>query len=186
LGGSKLLDVKIEKLTSRSFAPFGTVVGPDVIKPQIANSEFTFWNNIDDIRVGKGTAQLAWLNLKKANSYTCDTMERHKRSSTTIVPMIGSAVILFSLSDERSLPDPNSIKAFYFDGSVAANMNPGVWFWNRYPLFGQASLLFILEKSFHINDVEMVDLRQTLQVTLRLVLEGLEQSERGNERTTED
>jgi ureidoglycolate hydrolase len=171
LGKSNLLDVKVERLSSESFAPFGTVVGPDVIKPHLSNSDFTFWNNIDEIRVGNGTGQLAWLTLKRAKSFTCSTMERHNRSSTTIIPMTGSAAILFSLSDERSMPDLKSIRALHFDGTRAANMKPGVWFWNRYPLFGQASFLFILEKSFHLNDVEMIDLQQTLQVTLRLVLE---------------
>ncbi len=165
------MEVRIEKLTTKSFSRFGTVVGPDVVAPHISNPIFCFWNNIDKIHVGHGTPQLAWLTLKKTNSFACDTLERHNKSTTTIIPMTGRSVIVFCLSDRRSLPDLRSLKAFYFDGSLAANLNPGVWFWNRYPLFGSASFLFILEKSVHINDVEMIDLKKRLHLILRLVLE---------------
>lgn len=164
-----MVSIRVDSLDSRTFEPFGTVLESGRVRPYYSEPGLDFWYGIDEIQTEKGNSQLSWLDIKEQRPFLCSQMEYHNNCSTTIIPMKGKSIILFGLSKEscvdKSLPDPDTFKAFRFDGTRGVNLKPGVWFWNRYPLTPSASYIFILGKDFN---TDIIDLKQKLGITIKL------------------
>jgi ureidoglycolate hydrolase len=163
------VSIKISNLVQSEFGPFGKVLGPIDSKPYYSENGLEFWHGIDKIIVKEGKAQLSWLEIKGPRPFFCREMERHNNCSTTIIQMEGRSVVLFGQSQKnksnKTLPNPDTIKAFLFDGTRGVNLKPGTWFWNRYPLTKNTSYIFILGKDF---DTEIVDLEEELGIIIDL------------------
>lgn len=170
-------EIKVSKLERKSFSPYGTIISKPDSKPYMSNVEFDFWLGIDDIIVKDEIPQINWFTIKSNPSFICSKFERHVNFTTTIIPVIGQCIMVFSLSKgnkkrESILPEINSIKAFYFDGTKGVNLKPGTLFWNRYPLTTEASFIVILKKDFIFNkkDTDIIDLKENFDINIKLVL----------------
>jgi len=170
----KKLEIKVENLSDKSFEPYGAVIEPKASKPTFSNSDLNLWFGIDDIKLNSGVAQICWLEVKSRRPFVCDKLECHMNCSETIIPMSGQSIIVVGLFKGKpgydSLPDINSIEAFFIDGTKGVNLKPGVWHWLPYPLSGKAHFALVLKKGTPEEDLRIVDLNKELSMSIKLVL----------------
>ena len=162
-------------LNNKSFAPYGTIIGPQDSKPSVSNSKLDFWLGTDEIKLNNGIGQICWLEVKYQHSFICDSLECHMNSSEALIPMLGQSIIVVGLSevksDSGSLPDVKSIKAFFIDGTNGVNFKPGVWHWLPYPLSKRAHFALVFKKGTPDEDLWIIDLSKELDLSIKLVLE---------------
>ncbi len=164
------MKVKIEMLESKSFEPYGDVIGPQKSKPAIAADIIDFWPGISDIKPSADVIQMNWLELKKPRPFICESMERHILTTEAIIPVSGQSIILFGLSEDmsdiNSPIDYKSLKAFIIDGTKAFNIKKGVWHDLPFLLTEKAECIVIFEKQTHEKDLETVQLKEKIELAL--------------------
>jgi len=169
------IEVKVKSLSSKSFAPYGTIIGSKESKPTFSNSELDLWFGIDDIKLNSGIAQICWLEVKSRRPFICDKLECHMNCSETLIPMSGQSILVVGLSKGKpsydSLPDVKSIEAFFIDGTKGVNLKPEVWHWLPYPLSERANFALVLKKDTPEEDLRIIDLNKELDLSITLVLE---------------
>jgi len=83
-------------------------------------------------------------------------------------------VVVAALPDNNSvssnLPDINSIKAFFVDGSKGFNFKPKVWHWLPYPLSTRASFILLFKKGTPEEDLQVVNLNEEFGVSIKIIL----------------
>ena len=80
-----MVNIKPGFLNSKSFKPFGMVLGPGEIEPYYTEPGLDFWHGIDRIQAEKGEGQLSWLDIRGPRPFECNEMERHSNCTTTII-----------------------------------------------------------------------------------------------------
>ncbi len=170
----KKIEVKVKSLSHKSFAPYGTIIGPKDSKPTFSNSELNLWFGIDEIRLSNGIGQICWLEVKTKRPFICNKLECHMNCSETLIPMSGQSILVVGLPGGGAggaLPDVKSIEAFFIDGARGVNLKPRVWHWLPYPLSGKTHFALILKKGTPEEDLQVVDLNKELGLSIKLVLE---------------
>ena len=168
----KIINIKVKDLSQKTFSSYGTVLRPKIDKPTYSNNEFDLWLGIDNI-VSVNNAQISWLSLKTKRELTCNKLERHMKSSESIIPMQGRSIIIVGISKKSSykdLVDFESISAFHMDGSSGVNLSPGVWHWIPYPLTNYANFLLILGEDIDKNDLEIINLEERFGLKFKIDL----------------
>ena len=168
------LEIEVKNLSDKYFAPYGAVIESKDSKPTFSNSDLNLWFGIDDIKLNSGVAQICWLEVKTRRPFVCDKLECHMNCSETIIPMLGQSILIVGLPeigpDSSNLPDIESIKAFFIDGTKGVNLKQGVWHWLPYPLSAEAHFALVLKKGTPEEDLQVVDLNKELGMTIKLVL----------------
>ena len=163
------MNVKVQMLDSKSFAPYGDVIGPQSRKPAISAPVIEFWPGVSDIKLTSDIAQLHWLEIKP-RPFVSESFERHTQTSEGLFPMKGQSIIVFALSEDmddvKSPIDYSTIKAFILDGTKAINLKKGVWHDLPFLLTEKADFIVLFEKETHEKDLEIVELREKVELIL--------------------
>ena len=95
-------------------------------------------------------------------------------SVEVLIPVGGQSIALFALSKDDAASsagiDLDSIKAFILDGTVGMNIKEKVWHWLPYSLSEKAYFAVVLRNKTHKEDLEIVDLKKTLDLSISLAL----------------
>ncbi len=161
------MKVKVQMLDSRSFAPYGDVIGPQDSKPAISEPVIKFWPGVSDIELTSNIAQLHWLEIKP-RPFKSESFERHIKTSEGLFPMTGQSIVVFALSEDmddvNSPIDYSTIKAFILVGTKAVNLKKGVWHDLPFLLTEKADFIVLFEKETHEKDLEIVKLKEQIEL----------------------
>jgi ureidoglycolate lyase len=191
----------VQRLTPKAFEPYGEVIGPSetppVTMPEIlAGGTAHFGRHAGTPPVGFGTDDLNILHLwdprvtfalggeppgirymvVHARPLHFHIMERHLVGSQTFIPIGGRPAVFAvappaNLDQQEAIPDPNTVEAFYLDGSCAVNIRPGTWHWTPIPARAEdVPFVTLTRAKVRLDDMWMVDLAQQLGVTFELIL----------------
>jgi len=164
------MKVKVQMLNSKSFAPYGDVIGPQTGKPAISEPVIDFWPGISDIKLTSDVAQLHWLEIKQPRPFLSESLERHITTTEGLIPMGGQSVVVFALSE--NMDDINSeinystVSAFIIDGTKAINLKKGVWHDLPFILTEKANFIVLFEKETHTKDLQIVELKEKVELIL--------------------
>ncbi len=165
-----MFEIKAIELNQDDFEPYGEVIGPQKTKPAISEPVIDFWPGVSDLTAADDNYQLNWLEVKGIREFVSEQMERHTQSSEALIPVQGSSIVVFGLSENMGDPDSpidySTVKAFIFDGSKSINIRKGVWHALPFPLSSKSSFIVIFQKDSHKSDMEIVDLDQKINVKL--------------------
>jgi ureidoglycolate lyase len=168
------MKIKAGMLNGKSFKPYGEIIGRPETKPEISNPEIDVWPDISNIGSFNGKGQFYWLDMKVSRPFFCDSLEKHKDSEEVLIPFEGQSIIIFGLSKGNICKsedlDPDTVKAFIFDGSVGVKLNKGVWHWIPFPISKSTSFAIILKKDSHKNDLLIKDFKEAEGITFELEL----------------
>ena len=168
------MKIKVQTLDGKSFMPFGDLIGRPETKPEISTPEIDVWPDISNIESYNGKGQFYWLDMKIPRPFICDSFEKHKNSEEVLIPIEGQSIVVFGLSEdsicENEDLDPDTVKAFIFDGSMGVKIKKGVWHWIPFPLSKSASFALILKKESHKDDLLIKDFKKTEGLTIELEL----------------
>lgn len=170
----EIMEIKVQTLNKKAFEPFGDIIGKQDDKPTLSDDDFAYWPGLSDIQLTNNIGQLSVLELKRPRPFVCEKLECHLYCSEAIIPLEGQSIGIFGLSKNSNEDDfqidLNSIKAFIFDGTKGVNIKKGVWHWLPYPLSEKVYLVVILAKETHNNDLQIVDLREKYNLSIKLNL----------------
>jgi len=167
----KLIEVKVEEMSRESFKSYGDVIDMPDTKPDCSDDKLDLWCGISEVKIDQGTSQFCWLNVKSRRPFTCNNFECHKNTSEAMIPVSGQSIVLVANNSASNLPDRNTIKAFYVDGSKGFNFKPSVWHWLPYPLSKQASFILVFKKGTPDEDLHVVDLKEKLDLSIKVILQ---------------
>jgi len=169
------VSVRVLRPTRDNFKPFGTLIELPNTKPSVSVSGvLDYWDQVVNLNVSNGHAELGFL-ATRFRPFEFNTMERHSKSDETFIPLEGKACIfaLAPASDPANpdqLPDPSQIAAFILDGSVAVNLDAGVWHWAPFPLAESMNFVLVLRKGTVEEDIDLHDFTKELGVKFKISL----------------
>jgi ureidoglycolate hydrolase len=171
-------EIKVKKLSKESFSRFGEVIGMQDSNPFISNNVIKFWPCESLADVGNGVSQFAWLEVKAdqglKNEFYCESLDRHLTSSEANIPINGESIIIVALQekidDTNSSVNINSIEAFIVNENRAINIKRGVWHSRPFAISGLATFVVIFEKEVHKKDMITVNLKDNINVLLKVLI----------------
>lgn len=148
----------VEPATRETFGPYGVLVGVDDTvgsrTGQFYGDKVELWSpggfvsdeqtRLSVARIHARAPQVIW-------------MERHFKHTQTFLPLGGSAfVAVLGAPTDTNQPDPDTVRAFYFDGSAGAQLHLGTWHEFPFPANDSADVVVIIRKETQEN-LEVVE-----------------------------
>jgi len=175
MADTKVIELKVERLTVKAFASYGEIIGRTDSKPAVDNDDMSFSPGISNLELAHKGGMFSLLDIKRPRPFICENLERHINCTEALIPLEGQSICVVALSkdmkDPKSVVDLNSAKAFFMDGTLAVNLKIGAWHWLPYPISQKASFVVVFEKDTHKEDIEIIDLKKDHGISLKLVLE---------------
>ena len=180
-----------EKLTEKSFANYGDVLGPngnsidnkDFLKLGYANMS----DKVPDERIGKFDVLDYWGQIAnisqepmrfgflrpKKRPFEVSWLERHVKGTQTFIPLEGKkSIITVGIANENdnpeALPDLSSVKAFILDGDKGVNLYPGTWHWTPFPINSKCDFIILVRTNVKDDDLNFVDLERRLNTRIKI------------------
>ena len=180
-----------EKLTEKSFANYGDVLGPngnsidnkDFLKLGYANMS----DKVPDERIGKFDVLDYWGQIAnisqepmrfgflrpKKRPFEVSWLERHVKGTQTFIPLEGKkSIITVGKANENAnpeaLPDLSSVKAFILDGDKGVNLYPGTWHWTPFPINSKCDFIILVRTNVKDDDLNFVDLERRLNTRIKI------------------
>jgi len=151
----KIIRVPVRALTSDEFAPYGAVINR---------------RGSIELNLSGGTASLTGATAERRD-LRFEFMARHQRTVQVFSPLVGSqSIIAVAAPNERSVPDIETIKAFYVDGRWPYALHRGTWHTPPFPVGEWASYLVIDRTGTLDDDYELADLRAAAGASFEIEL----------------
>ena len=123
---ARVTPLTVEPLTEAAFRPFGEIIGERPSAPDFRGEKGTLGWSID-WRGGRAKISYLrtlyhWLGFRK--------LERHLKLTQAFIPMGGAAAVLAVAAptdprNREAVPGPESVRAFFLDGSSRVRAPPG-------------------------------------------------------------
>ncbi len=145
--------LKVEPVTHEAFAPYGVLVGVD---ETVGSRTGQFYGDKVELWAPGGFVSDEQTRLSVARIHARPPqviwMERHFKHTQTFIPLGGSAfVAVLGAPTSTNQPDPDTVRAFYFDGTCGAQLNLGTWHEFPFPANEVAEVVVIIRKETQEN-----------------------------------
>lgn len=154
----RLIDLDVQPLTPEAFAPYGTVLGKGPGAPlhvDLGEFEVDAWIH-DTMDVSGGLVELQVFTIA-VRRMEFSFLERHVLETQAFMP-IGGVPCVFPVAAPTGgdgpdhCPEPDTVRAFLFDGSAGIRLHKGTWHWIPFPL-GQTAAFLNLTRAGKFADV---------------------------------
>lgn len=145
--------VKVQKLTSEAFAPFGIVI---TTEGSVYSGEPGMYRWYEKQAQVDG-AETVSVNLLTAveRDFVCKKFEAHSRTTETLLPLTGGMIV-------AGLPvgpfDASRLQAFYVPVGKGVCWMPGSWHYAPYPIGGDATCAVIFRHGTGADDAVFMEL----------------------------
>lgn len=155
----ELRTLKVEAATRENFAPYGVLIAPDDnVTPRTSDfygDKVQLWapggfvsddqTRISVARIHARAPEVIW-------------MERHFKHTQSFLPLGGRPFIaVLGAPTDTHCPDPETVRAFYFDGSAGAQLHLGTWHEFPFPAEDLVEVAIIIRKETQDNLEEKED-----------------------------
>jgi len=152
-GEQSFRDVPVEPVTREAFAPYGVLVGVD---ETVGSRTGQFYGDKVELWAPGGFVSDEQTVLSVARIHPRPPkvlwMERHFKHTQTFIPLHGSAfVAVLGAPTGTQQPDPGTVRAFLFDGTVGAQLHIGTWHEFPFPAQEVAEMVVILRRETQAN-----------------------------------
>lgn len=149
--------IKVEKLTDKGFASFGSVLTTEGRKSGGQEGMFKWYEK----QASVDGAEIVSINLLTAieREYVCKKFEAHKRTTETILPLTGGLIVAGIPAGEVK---PERLHAFYVPVGMGICWAPGAWHYAPYPIGGDATCAIIFRHGTGGDDVEFAELPEEM------------------------
>ena len=159
----------VQDLQAETFAPYGTVLDPELAAPKICEEFFTFWDALAEMQI-EGKTTVALLEVV-ARSPEFSNLERHARTEEVFIALDGSVIFpVGAPSPGAALPDPATVKAFRLPAGKGVLLRKGCWHWIPFPLHARARLLVIFRAGTPDEDLDIQDLQAAKGILFRIAV----------------
>lgn len=150
--------LKVEPATHENFAPYGVLVGAN---PNTKPRNSDFYGDKVELWAPGGFISDEQTRLTVARIHARDHkviwMERHFKHTQTFIPLGGAGFIaVLGAATDNHQPDPDTVRAFYFDGSTGVQLHLGTW--HEFPFPAQESLdVVIIIRAETLANLEVIE-----------------------------
>lgn len=150
--------VRIELLSDQAFAPFGQIVGAGTQPPTPQGSGISEAWTVDFHTEGTPRVQITRAPFQ---GYVFSKLERHFTHTKVAVPLAGSPAVVAVARptdpvDRGSIPDPEEVRAFLFDGTKGYILKKATWHSvDRYPLYPPATIFVVFGDHETATDLKL-------------------------------
>ena len=121
--------IKVEPVTRERFAKYGVLVGVD---ENASSRKSSFYDDSVELWAPGGFISDDQTRLSVARIHVRPPkvmwMERHFKHTQTFIPLGGSQfVAVLGAPTDTNQPDPDTVRAFHFDGTCGAQLHLGTW-----------------------------------------------------------
>ena len=153
-----MTSVQLQRATTDSFSPYGTVVRLPEAAPTAATSQFSFWSEIAHYHI-VGETEIGLCKVHQQPSNRVTWVERHVRTPEILVPF--DSAIMLPVAGGVSA---ETVEAFRIEVGEAVVINTGVWHSACHPTgAGSATYFVIFRRGTPRDDVAKVE---TLDVAI--------------------
>ena len=150
-----IVEVRMERLTAEAFAPYGQLIAAGEAHADYARPLLDVWHL--DYRAD-APARIQIMRYHE-QPMTFHRLERHVRVTEGRIPLDGARAVLAVAGATggapESMPDPNSVRAFRFDGSCGILFAPGTWHsLDCFPLGSSTADFVLLSDEATENEIE--------------------------------
>ncbi|QUT06802.1 ureidoglycolate lyase [Sphingobium phenoxybenzoativorans] len=146
-------NLKVEPATREAFAPYGVLVGVD---ETVGSRTGQFYGDKVELWAPGGfvSDEQTRLSVARIHARAPEVvwMERHFKHTQTFLPLGSSAFIaVLGAPTATNQPDPDTVRAFYFDGSCGAQLHLGTWHEFPFPAGEAADVVIIIRAETQEN-----------------------------------
>lgn len=146
-------NLTVEPVTRETFAAYGVLVG---VNEDVHSRTGEFYGDRVELWAPGGfvSDEQTVLSVARVHPRPPEVvwMERHFKHTQTFIPLHGSAFIaVLGAPTDTPHPDPETVRAFYFDGSCGAQLHIGTWHEFPFAAGTRAELVVILRKETQAN-----------------------------------
>jgi ureidoglycolate lyase len=146
-------NLQVEPATRETFAPYGVLVGVDSSvgsrTGQFYGDKVELWAPGGFVSDEQTCLSVARIHMRQPQVLW---MERHFKHTQTFIPLNGgSFVAVLGAPTSTPYPDPQTVRAFHFDGSCGAMLNIGTWHEFPFAVKDAAEVVVILRKETQVN-----------------------------------
>lgn len=150
-----IVEVRMERLTAKAFAPYGQLIAAGESHADYARPLLDVWHL--DWRAD-APARIQIMRYHE-QPMTFRRLERHVRVTEGRIPLDGARAVLAVAGPTGaapdSMPDPSSVRAFRFDGSCGILFAPGTWHsLDCFPLGSSTADFVLLSDEATENEIE--------------------------------
>lgn len=159
--------LRIEDATGSSVAAYGEFLTNAGKEPAADNETFAFWN---DVSVGNfdGAASFGMVHTKPGEMLV-PMLERHVRTTETLVPLDEDIVLVLAEPTTGDLPDLETARAFKVPRGAGITLKQGTWHYiPMVPAKVDARTLVVFRQGTPAEDLEVKQLADELSTTIRV------------------
>jgi ureidoglycolate lyase len=148
-------------------APYGDLIAIEGVEATADMDAFAFWN---DLSLGdfEGTVTFGMVHTKPGEM-TVPLLERHVRTSETLVPLDEAIVLALAEPTEGALPDLDTAAALLIPRGQAITLKPGTWHYiPMIPSGAAARTLIVFRQGTPSEDLEVKELEPEIGTTMRV------------------
>jgi len=148
-----LRELQVQPATRENFAPYGVLVG---VNEAVGSRTGQFYGDKVELWAPGGfvSDEQTVLSVARIHARPPDVvwMERHFKHTQTFIPLHGNAfVAVLGAPTDTPHPHPDTVRAFYFDGTCGAQLHIGTWHEFPFPAGDRAEVVVILRKETQAN-----------------------------------
>lgn len=149
--------IKVEKLTTESFAPFGNVL---TTEERDFTGEAGMYEWYEKQAWVEG-AQIVSINLQKVieREFVCKRFESHTRTTETILPLTGDLIVVGIPEGEVTC---ERLRAFYVPVGMGVSWAIGAWHYASFPIEGDAICAVIFRHGTGSDDAMIAELPEEM------------------------
>lgn len=149
--------VKVEKLTDKAFAPFGSVLTTEGRKYGGQEGMFKWYEKQSSV---EGAEEVS-INLLTAieRDFAFKKFEAHKRTTETILPLTGGLIVAGIPAGEVTC---ERLRAFYVPVGMGICWAAGAWHYAPYPIGGDATCAIIFRHGTGGDDAVFAELPEEM------------------------
>lgn len=151
--------VIVRELTAEAFKDFGKVIDLPSYAPPKTGEGWDCWNYVAMMDVSEPIGM--GLVITKDRELMVDSMERHVSREELLLPfdkeIIQPVAACLDIEDPEESPDPETVRCFRIKPGQGIVIGRGVWHSPAYPVGGDSTYLFAIEKKPDKFGDEMVN-----------------------------
>ena len=105
--------------------PYGELIEPGTSAPTVDTELFNFWN---DLSIADSPAPVSFgLVYTKHGKRIVPALERHVKTSETMVPLDADIAVVLGTPGKAHVPDPETVAAFRIPRGTGITLKRGTW-----------------------------------------------------------
>lgn len=119
------IEVQLNEISQENIADYGTLIDSEGRQADFSSKVFSYWDRLDAVAV-EGRMSFGVLE-SYPGPLVAVNMERHTRTTETIIPLDGEIILVLCPPTEEARADLDSVAAFRIPAGKAVTLKAGTW-----------------------------------------------------------